>query len=169
MKTYNLRILKFNVDFTFEEINNTYNKYMYGFTYSCYNRKNKIGYIEGVLNKINCVGSITKLFVNNIYRKKGIGSLLIQKCLKDFGNDYEFTLLACNFEEDTKNEMNSFELMRFYERYGFFVVSVCRENETGHKNEYSYFMKRYQDIPEVVDLNLEEKYKRKHKIPILRK
>jgi ribosomal protein S18 acetylase RimI-like enzyme len=119
-------------------INHTIKRFM---IYS-YVRKRKVGYIKGVIDEDQRRGNIYLLFVNPVYRKRGIANLLLEKCLSNFGIKYDFTLLACPVSKESNIVINYLEavkvLLNLYGKYGFLIVDICEENE----NELSYYMIR---------------------------
>jgi GNAT superfamily N-acetyltransferase len=112
-----------------------------------------MGYIKGLVTPQAKHASIQLIYVKPIYRKKGVATLLLQRCIDRYGSN-DMTLLACPVDNDVSLDV----LSHFYERHGFEVHAVCQENP----NEISYSMCRSASPAEVVDSDLHERMRRRH-------
>lgn len=96
----------------------------------------EIAYLYGSINNRCGNACISEIFVDKNFRREGIATVLIRKCLKEFGKDYDFELLACPL---TNESMLTAEILKkIYEKFGFVYVYVSQENEI----EIGYIMKR---------------------------
>lgn len=95
-----------------------------------------IGHLLGKINHKSGNACISELFVAKEHRRNGIATQMLKRCLKRFGKDFDFELLACPFSNESF--VTSEILKKFYEKFDFDCVCVSQETEI----EIAYIMKR---------------------------